>query len=402
MTAPESVVYVLPDKMGGMMNIVANLLAWRRPGALAYHVVFTHNHCGPDDTRFGARLAADTAASVEFRLPVENVYAVLRRLAAAIPAGDGVLVANDLLELAMLHVHDRGRAVVQILHGDDDYYYDLAVRHESVIDLFATYSVTMYETLRRRLPARAEAIRYLPYGVPIPDTVRTPADGPLRLLYAGRLEHGQKGVFDLPIVDAVLRDRGVPVTWTIAGDGPDGAALRARWSSPQVRWLGTLSNAEVIALGTTHDVFVLPTRYEGFPVALVEAMASGLVPVVNDIPSGVPEIVEAGVSGFRPAVGDIRAFANAIGTLAADRTRLEAMSRAARERVEARFEIRARAADYQALYADWRGWKRAAPVRTPLPYGSRLDRAWLPNPLVRTIRGAIRARRQHLTGEGGR
>ncbi len=401
MTAGESVVYVLPDKMGGMMNIVANLLAWRRHDDLAYHVVLTHNHCGPADTRSGVRLEADTQSLVEFSLPIENVHAVLHRLAAAVPAGEGVIVANDLLELAMLHVHDRGRAAVQILHGDDDYYYDLAVRHESVIDVFAVYSLAMYDTLKRRLPARSDAIRYLPYGVRIPDAARTPADGPLRLLYAGRLEHGQKGVFDLPAVDAVLRDRGVPVSWTIAGDGPDGAALRARWGSPQVRWLGTLSNADVIALGTSHDVFVLPTRYEGFPVALVEAMASGLVPVVNDIPSGVPEIVETGVSGFRPAVGDIGAFADAIATLAGDRTRLESMSRAARARVIGEFDIRARVAAYQELYANWRAWKRPAPDRTPLPYGSRLDRAWLPNAVVRTIRRALRARR-HRTGGGAR
>ena len=51
---------------------------------------------------------------------------------------------------------------------------------------------------------------------------------------------------------------------------------------------------------------------EGFPVALVEAMAAGLPAVVSDIPSGVPEIVEAGVSGERPPIGDVGAFAASI------------------------------------------------------------------------------------------
>ena len=45
----------------------------------------------------------------------------------------GVVVAGDLLDLAMLSVNDVGRAVVFILHGDYDYYYDLAVKHDHVV-----------------------------------------------------------------------------------------------------------------------------------------------------------------------------------------------------------------------------------------------------------------------------
>ena len=70
----------------------------------------------------------------EYALPLENLHAVLNRLRRAIPRGEGVLVANDLLELALASAVDCNRAVVQNLHGDNDYYYDLAERHENVID----------------------------------------------------------------------------------------------------------------------------------------------------------------------------------------------------------------------------------------------------------------------------
>ena len=53
----QSVVYVLPDKMGGSTNIVANLLAYRHPDAFRYHVVLTDNHLH-HDTRYGRPLAA--------------------------------------------------------------------------------------------------------------------------------------------------------------------------------------------------------------------------------------------------------------------------------------------------------------------------------------------------------
>jgi glycosyltransferase involved in cell wall biosynthesis len=385
-----SVVYVLPDKMGGMMNVIASLMEHRRPAGLAQYAVLTHNHLSAD-TRFNQTLPADRQVTVEYRLPLENLHAVLRRVAAAIPPGPGVLVANDFIELAMLSRHDPGRTVIHMLHGDDDYYYDLAVRHEAVIDAYIAISRAIYDTLQKRLPHRRDAIMYVPFGVPIPSKVRSPAPGPLRLLFAGRLENEQKGIFDLPAIDRQLREAGTSVRWTIVGGGPHQAELRSRWrDAPHVEWAGTKTNAEVLALYRQHDVFVLPTRTEGFPVALLEAMATGLVPVVSDIASGVPEVVEDGVTGFRPDVGDIAGFAAAIRSLDQDRHRLETMSRAARQVITVRFDMRERVAGYDGLYARWRELRRARPTTVVLPYGSRLDQPWIPNAVVYAARSAQR------------
>ena len=381
-----SVVHVLPDKMGGMMNVLANFLEYRRQDGLDQYVVLTHNHLSAD-TRFNGQLPADRQVTVEYSLPVENLHAVLRRLAAAIPPGPGVLVANDLLELAMLSCHDPGRAVVQMLHGDDEYYYDLALRHAPVIDVFVTISRAMHAELLKRLPERRDAILCLPFGIPIPVKVRSAKAGPLRLIFAGRLENGQKGIFDLPEIDRHLHELDVRVQWTVVGGGPDEAQLRARWKDhAHVRWLGSRSNAEVLALYAEQDVFVLPTRAEGFSVALLEAMGAGLVPVVSDIASGVPDVVESGVTGFRPPVAAADGFAAAIATLDRDRDRLEIMSRAARNIIVERYDIRQRVGDYQALYARWQDLLRHRPQAVTLPYGSRLDQPWLPNAAVYAVR----------------
>jgi glycosyltransferase involved in cell wall biosynthesis len=384
----DSVVYVVPDKMGGMLNIVAALVKYRTPDAVGYHAVLTDNLLGTD-TRFDGALDVDTQQTVRYRLPTENLYAVIARVRAALPPGGGVLVSNDLVELAMLHVYDPGRMVVQLLHGDHDYYYDLAARHESVVDVWIAYSRAMYDGLRRRLPHRAADVHYLPYGVPLPLRPRTSRPGPLRLVFAGRIEDGQKGVFDLPRIDAALRAAGVDRAWTVIGDGPDAAALRARWADERITWTGALAHADVLARLSDFDVFVLPTRAEGLPVALAEAMGAGLVPVVSDIASGVPELVEPGRTGYRLPVGDAAAFAHAIAALASDRGRLEQMSRAAHDLAVSRFDPVSRAAAYQALFARWRELRR--PWRpAPLPYRTRLDRPWLPNAVVRRVRGHLR------------
>ena len=390
MSAAPSVVYVLPDKMGGMMNIVANLLAYRSPDGFTYHAVLTHKN-GDPDVRFAQRLQCDSQTSVEYS-PSENLYAVLRRIARAVGRGPGVVVTADLADLATMSVYDLGRAVVLILHGDDEYYYGLAVKHDRVVHAYVAYSRRMFEQLCARLPHRVRDIYYIPYGIPLPGRVRTAARGPLRLIFAGRLEHGQKGVLELPEIDARLRDRHVDARWTIIGGGPDGDRLRGRWpASDRVEYRGVLDNARTVDAFADHDVFVLPTRTEGLPVALVEAMGAGVVPVVSDISSGVPDIVTRDVDGLLPPVGDVGAFADAIARLAADGNLLQRMSAAARRTVEDRFDVRRRTAEYQALYSRYVELYTPLPADARLQYGSRLDRPWIPNPLVRLVRSTLNA-----------
>src|SRR5713226_1533671 len=106
MTETEpSVVYVAPDKMGGAMTIVANLLRWRQPDEFTYRAVLTHNRLDPD-VRFARRLCADAQAPFEFEMPLENMYAVARRLEHAIGPGPGILVCNDFIERLLLSVLD--------------------------------------------------------------------------------------------------------------------------------------------------------------------------------------------------------------------------------------------------------------------------------------------------------
>jgi len=379
------VVYALPDKMGGVFNYVDNQLSHRRTDGLRYAAVLTDNFVDVD-TRSREPLTVDRCEHVRYSLPPENIYAVLRRVHAAVGDGPGVLVANGWIELAMATAYDTGRAVVAINHGDFDYYYDLAARHEAVIDAFVTYTTHMYERLKALLPERSEAIHLLRYGVDIPAAVRTPADGPLRALYVGRLS-ADKGVLDLPAIDRGLRDRGVHVSWTIQGAGPAEAELKQAWSDrPDIRWTGFQPMAVVKDLYRSHDVLVMPCRNEGLPVALLEAGAAGVVPVITDLPSGIPDVVEDGVSGFRVPKGDLGWFAQSVERLHRDRAALEAMSRAVRTRISERYEVRACTAGYQALFARWHELKRPRAARLPLPYGSRLDRPWIPNAVSKTVR----------------
>jgi glycosyltransferase involved in cell wall biosynthesis len=159
--------------------------------------------------------------------------------------------------------------------------------------------------------------------------------------------------------------------------------------------------AQVLAGYTRQDVLVMPSRSEGLPVALLEAGAAGVVPVASDLASGVPEIVHHGETGFRVPVGDCAGFASAIQALAANRPRLEHMSVAIRALVARDWDIRTRAREYQALFEQWEELRRPRAPRRARQYGSRLDRPWIPNRLVRTVRRFThRARSSRVSGGG--
>ena len=385
-TDRPDVAFVVPDIMGGVISIIANLLSYREPDDFSYSVTLTRDARQPYP-RSGVRFQADRQSSVEHDLRLDNVWSIFRRLRRTLPEGPGVLVGNDWLELAMLAEMDVGRTVFQIMHVDYEWYYRMAEQHEAVIDAFITYSERVDRELRRRLPHRENTIFHLPYGVLIPESTRRPSPGPLRLFYAGRLQHDQKGVLLLPEIDRRLEELGVERRWSILGDGVDAAALRERWEDDEhVEWLGARSNEEVRRRALEHDVFVLPTRYEGFPVALLEAMAAGLVPVVSDIESGVAQVVEDGVEGFRPPIDDVGAFAEAIATLDRRREKLEEMSRAARDRAAGSYDIRDRVRGYQELFARYRELRRERPRKLSLYRWGLLAQPWIPNPVVRAAR----------------
>lgn len=86
------------------------------------------------------------------------------------------------------------------------------------------------------------------------------------------------------------------------------------------------------------DALVLPTTGDALPRVVLEAMAHGR-PVVASAVGGVPELVVHGRTGLLAAPGDASAFAEALGTLLADRSLAQAMGRAGRRRVEEEFAV---------------------------------------------------------------
>jgi glycosyltransferase involved in cell wall biosynthesis len=383
-----SITYVLPDLQGGVFTYVRNLLDYSKLGTFETFAVLTRSIFGGPFAN--ERIGAEHEIHFCHQLPKENLYSVARRLLRVIPKGPGVVVTNDILELAAFSIYDPDKMLVMLMHGDWDYYYDLATKHANIIDYFVASSKHMAAKLCDLLPERSESVLRLPYGVTIPTHPREHRTSTLRAVFIGRMT-GQKRVLDLPKIDRELHGLGVSVEWTIIGSGPDEALLREEWAwNPEVQWTGSIPNEAAKERLLENDILVMPSQSEGFPVTLVEAAAAGVVPVASDLPSGIPEIAIPGCSGFRVPIGDTRQFAAAIASLASNREMLENMSREVRRIAVNDFDIHENVRAYDRLYERYAEERPNRRRCQRLQYGSRLDQPWIPNFAVRAIRSVTR------------
>jgi glycosyltransferase involved in cell wall biosynthesis len=322
-----------------------------------------------------ARLAIDLHPAVELIRPglrpfeaspgdlssfLPHYRDALRRLAAMSGApvafapqmhgdGFGIAAAVALTEPELLRT-------IGWQHSDIEYDSRILARFEPVIHAFVAVSDRIASTLRRRLPGRAVDIHAVPCGVEPVDpgasrdwgATEVPSGAsPLRLVYTGRIEHQQKRILALVHLSDELSRRGVLHTMIAVGDGPAAAEFDSAIASrPRIRRLAPVPPAEISRLLDAADALILPSRYEGLSVSMLEAMARGVPPILSRTASGAAQAVEPGYNGeiadVAPEADECataRALADAVQRfLGRDRA---AMSAAARQTIRDRFSLNA-------------------------------------------------------------
>jgi glycosyltransferase involved in cell wall biosynthesis len=212
-------------------------------------------------------------------------------------------------------------------------------------------------------------VRAIPNAVvPMEYHKRALATGPLRIVYIGRVTLA-KGI--MAVVEAVrlLRDRSVPVTLVVGGDGPQLAAARKAVNESQledrVRFTGPIHGEAKDELWRDSDLLVFPTYHtEGLPYALLESMAAGTVPIISA--AGVmAEVVEHGVHGYIVPPRSPHALAERVAELHEDRATLLRLSSNSIARVGESYSIAAMSREFHSLYQQLGETRRAgAAIRT--------------------------------------
>lgn len=212
-------------------------------------------------------------------------------------------------------------------------------------------------TVRRRA-------RVIPHPIETPPGLPLPYDeeNDLRLVAVGQLTR-EKG-FDL-LIDAFNRIAVRQHGWTldIWGEGPERRSLQAMIKQSPFPGRINLRGSSGIHGGWTEaaSAFVLPSRFEGFPEALGEAMAAGLPAIAFDCPYGPRELIRNGHDGILVERENIQALARAMDRLMSSSRLRRALGENAAHSVK-RFAPDRIARHWESLVAGVAGTKGDSPA----------------------------------------
>lgn len=218
-----------------------------------------------------------------------------------------------------------------------------------------TRNLSRYERIpRRKLVTIPNGIDGTPYDAPVDRAairagLGIAGNGPIIGLGARLVE--QKGIGYLLRAMQVLRARVPGITCVIAGEGPLADSLRREAEELGVadvtRFLGV--RLDMASLIRVFDAYVLPSVWEGLPMAVLEALAAGCPVVASDV-GGVGSALENGVTGSLVPPRDPQALAAAIESVVTDEGLRSRYAAAGRALFLERFSARAMTRRYESLY----------------------------------------------------
>ena len=258
----------------------------------------------------------------------DSVWQQARRFAAYLTAQQiDLLLVNigidNRLPMLALCLLPTTMPVVLVLHNDRPEVYALAAVNVAAWNC----AVGVSPKVQQRAVAHfaKKAVLCIPNGIDLPSEAHqqmAPSwSMPLRLLFVGRLEDHQKGIFRLPAILAACRQQQLPVQLTIIGDGSDQERFRELIELAGVADLvelqGFQPHAQMLAAMRCHHGLLLPSNYEGLPLVLLEAQAHGCVPIAARLLGITDQVVQDGVSGFLVNPADVEGYVKSIAQLLA-------------------------------------------------------------------------------------
>ncbi|WP_181704517.1 glycosyltransferase [Chthonobacter rhizosphaerae] len=228
---------------------------------------------------------------------------------------------HPYLALAFEHVYDTiltcSRDMANWLHG-------MGVPAAKLMHIRNAASYTITEEERHQVLAQRRA---------------KPTGRPLNVLFLGRLDP-QKGIERLYAAARELKRRGVPIEWRVVGSDVIATGTGGSWKDrfrdigvpvvPPIHTSRDLNRAYGWA-----DVMVLPSRWEGAPLAILEAQRLGCVPLATDV-GAVCELIDHGADGLMIRGADdgtiVRSIVETLTRLAADEAEVARLSEAASRR----------------------------------------------------------------------
>ena len=194
--------------------------------------------------------------------------------------------------------------IVLVVHGTDPkvYEFEKIAYWTDQLDAVICISREIEAVLRYEYKLPSQKLIYRMNPIPLPkNVVRSKQSDRLKIAFAARLDITQKRTDLLPKVIDMCLSKGLDVEFNIAGEG-DCSELLERYVAlyhleDRVHLLGWIPPDEMESFWMEQDIYLNLSAYEGMSLAMLEAMACGVVPVVTDV-SGVRDLIEDGKNGL--------------------------------------------------------------------------------------------------------
>ena len=247
---------------------------------------------------------------------------------------------------------------IAVLHSDDFRFYSVASLFSKRIFRWIAPTRKLSEECKRYIGTDLyNRIRIIPHGVES-EIFLAREDNRIKdksgtITFIGFIAEN-KGADLLPdILENVLQVNG-SVTLNIVGYGPLKEKLekdfRRKGILSHCRFTGIVAPNKIAQILRSTDIFLLPTRIEGFGLAIIEAMMSGAVPIITKLEGITNEIVKDGVTGMLIELNNIEKFSKTIIHLLNDRICLKEMSKAASLDAIRRFSNKIMINSYENLF----------------------------------------------------
>jgi glycosyltransferase involved in cell wall biosynthesis len=281
------ILFFLPDVQGGVKTYVSNLVkVLRQQGVNCVMVSYlfenslTHKSKVSDDRAY--HLAVSKYASLDSRY----------RLLSNFIRKDDVLVCNDSFELEAINALRLPNKIVFVLHGDLNHYKNTLTKYQCFIDLVICVSSGLKAKYEELFPSLKFVVS-TPF-VFQPKISRGTTKGIVKGVFIGRFEYLKGADLFLELVKQYEGN----IEWTVICPVEGNDEVLMNQVPKDVAVFKGISNDRVLSLLTGLDILVFPSRSEGFGIVVLEAMMNGVVPVVLNIPIGIPDQVRNGFNGF--------------------------------------------------------------------------------------------------------
>jgi glycosyltransferase involved in cell wall biosynthesis len=234
-----------------------------------------------------------------------NLYHISKKFAGFIRLhGLTSLIANDSFEIQMLQISKSKIKTIFILHGDYSHYYNTALENRGIIDLFVCVS----RQIRNKLLMYNGQLNTEVLGpvVKRPNGIIIKKSTPLVITFIGRPDES-KG---FPIIMELIKrsqDKVAKISWNIITGGEN---IKHR-EFVNVNYYCNVDNKLVRKLLGESHIFILPSKAEGFPISLVEALFHENICITSDL-DVFQDIIQNNELGFAVSAEEIESYWNHI------------------------------------------------------------------------------------------